>query len=131
MCDCVQSAIAVARRRVLHHGAHARDSAVVDGTISQVTTTLAAAQHLRDLARLRSVGCSSLGTFSTRFTEVVGVPPSTYRRQSARTAAELPSCVTKQVRRPNQELRHAGRNAAATVNAMALAAAPNDRPQPG
>src|SRR5216117_856313 len=30
------------------------------------------------------VGCSSLGTFSTRFTELVGMPPSTYRRQAAR-----------------------------------------------
>ena len=27
-----------------------------------------------------AVGCSSLGTFSTRFTELVGVPPSVYRR---------------------------------------------------
>ncbi|RNL60551.1 helix-turn-helix domain-containing protein [Nocardioides marmoriginsengisoli] len=45
------------------------------------------------------VGCSSLGTFSTRFTELVGVPPSTYRDQ-ARAGAELPSCVTKQVTRP-------------------------------
>ena len=27
------------------------------------------------------VGCSSLGTFSTRFTELVGVPPSVYRRR--------------------------------------------------
>src|SRR5688572_29069639 len=31
-----------------------------------------------------TVGCSSLGTFSTRFTELVGVPPSVYRRQAAR-----------------------------------------------
>ena len=30
-----------------------------------------------------AVGCSSLGTFSTRFTELVGVPPSVYRRQAA------------------------------------------------
>ena len=30
------------------------------------------------------VGCSSLGTFSTRFTELVGVSPSVYRRQAAR-----------------------------------------------
>ena len=29
-----------------------------------------------------TVGCSSLGTFSTRFTELVGVPPSAYRRQA-------------------------------------------------
>ncbi len=76
-----------------------------------------------------AVGCSSLGTFSTRFTELVGVPPSTYRRRAARPAgegtagstaggdtagdtggdtagdtagpaAEMPSCVTKQVTRP-------------------------------
>ena len=124
------------------------------GTISLVTSRPAAAQHLRDLARLRrvrdridreyaqpldvealargaqmsaghlsrkfrlaygespyaylmtrrieramallrrgdlsitevcfAVGCASLGTFSTRFTELVGVPPSTYRRHEAR-----------------------------------------------
>jgi AraC-like DNA-binding protein len=47
-----------------------------------------------------AVGCSSLGSFSTRFTELVGVPPSTYRRQSADGAAEIPSCMAKQVTRP-------------------------------
>ena len=46
------------------------------------------------------VGCSSLGTFSTRFTELVGVPPSVYRRESADAAAGIPSCVSKQVTRP-------------------------------
>ncbi len=33
-----------------------------------------------------TVGCSSLGTFSTRFTELVGVPPSVYRRRARATA---------------------------------------------
>jgi AraC-like DNA-binding protein len=47
-----------------------------------------------------TVGCSSLGTFSTRFTELVGVPPSTYRREAARATAGMPSCVAKQVTRP-------------------------------
>jgi AraC-like DNA-binding protein len=47
-----------------------------------------------------AVGCSSLGTFSTRFTELVGVPPSVYRRQAARATAGIPSCVAKQVTRP-------------------------------
>ena len=47
-----------------------------------------------------AVGCSSLGTFSTRFTELVGVPPSVYRRESERTTAGMPSCVSKQVTRP-------------------------------
>jgi AraC-like DNA-binding protein len=46
------------------------------------------------------VGCSSLGTFSTRFTELVGMPPSTYRREAARSTAGIPSCVAKQVTRP-------------------------------
>jgi AraC-like DNA-binding protein len=57
------------------------------------------------------VGCSSLGTFSTRFTELVGVPPSTYRRDAVSTSAEMPSCVAKQVTRPvrNREARATGR----------------------
>ena len=47
-----------------------------------------------------AVGCSSLGTFSSRFTELVGVPPSTYRRQAGRATADMPPCVAKQVTRP-------------------------------
>jgi AraC-like DNA-binding protein len=47
-----------------------------------------------------AVGCSSLGTFSTRFTELVGVPASTYRHEAARATAGMPSCVAKQVTRP-------------------------------
>jgi AraC-like DNA-binding protein len=46
------------------------------------------------------VGCSSLGTFSTRFSELVGMSPSEYREQTAGGAAETPSCITKQVARP-------------------------------
>ncbi|MDT4922796.1 MAG: hypothetical protein QOG01_509 [Pseudonocardiales bacterium] len=46
------------------------------------------------------VGCSSLGTFSTRFTELVGMPPSVYRRRAEHAAAGLPQCVAKQVTRP-------------------------------
>ncbi len=46
------------------------------------------------------VGCSSLGTFSTRFTELVGVPPSIYRAQLAEATAEAPSCVTRHANRP-------------------------------
>ena len=47
-----------------------------------------------------AVGCASLGTFSTRFTELVGVPPSVYRRQGARVTAGMPPCVARQVTRP-------------------------------
>ena len=142
------------------------------GTIWQVTSRPAAAQHLRDLARLRrvrdridreyaqpldvealargvhmsaghlsrefriaygespysylmtrrieramallrrgdlsvtevcfAVGCSSLGTFSTRFTELVGLPPSVYRRgaEAKGSMAGMSPCVAKQVTRP-------------------------------
>ncbi|WP_199440166.1 helix-turn-helix transcriptional regulator [Umezawaea beigongshangensis] len=57
-----------------------------------------------------AVGCSSPGSFSTRFTELVGVPPSTYRREAALATAGMPSCVAKQVTRPvrNREARPAG-----------------------
>ena len=47
-----------------------------------------------------AVGCSSLGTFSTRFTGLVGMPPSAYRREAAGATAGMPSCVAKQVTRP-------------------------------
>jgi AraC-like DNA-binding protein len=48
-----------------------------------------------------AVGCASLGTFSTRFTELVGMPPSAYRAQHVDGAAPgIPSCVEKQVTRP-------------------------------
>lgn len=47
-----------------------------------------------------AVGCASLGTFSTRFTELVGMPPSTYRQRAALSTVGLPACVSKQVTRP-------------------------------
>src|ERR1700728_4644255 len=46
------------------------------------------------------VGCSSLGAFSSRFAELVGMPPSTYRRQEARAPAGMPPCLAKQVTKP-------------------------------
>jgi len=59
-----------------------------------------------------AVGCSSLGTFSTRFTELVGIPPSAYRRQAAEATAGMPPCVVKQVTRPvrNREAQVTGRS---------------------
>ncbi|WP_028660865.1 helix-turn-helix transcriptional regulator [Nocardioides insulae] len=47
-----------------------------------------------------AVGCSSLGTFSTRFTELVGLSPSAYRREAATSTDGLPPCVAKRVTRP-------------------------------
>ncbi|MBB5913613.1 AraC-like DNA-binding protein [Nocardia transvalensis] len=47
-----------------------------------------------------AVGCSSLGTFSTRFTELVGMSPSVYRREATLATEGMPACVAKQVTRP-------------------------------
>lgn len=46
------------------------------------------------------VGCQSLGTFSTRFTELVGMSPSAYRQKMAEETRGLPACVAKGVTRP-------------------------------
>ncbi len=61
-----------------------------------------------------AVGCQSLGTFSTRFTELVGIAPSSYKRQAAGAMTGVPSCVVTQVTRPvrvtsvrNREAREA------------------------
>ena len=52
-----------------------------------------------------AVGCSSLGTFSTRFTELVGMPPSVYRREATDATVGMLACVARKVTRPirNQE----------------------------
>ncbi|CAM3689428.1 MULTISPECIES: helix-turn-helix transcriptional regulator [Tsukamurella] len=47
-----------------------------------------------------AVGSSSLGTFSTRFTELVGVPPSVYKRDHSRAAEGIPACLARQITRP-------------------------------
>ncbi|MGK5640709.1 helix-turn-helix transcriptional regulator [Streptomyces sp. URMC 126] len=60
-----------------------------------------------------AVGCASLGTFTTRFTELVGMPPGAFRRRAAEATAGhtdaagtavtvegMPACVAKQVARP-------------------------------
>jgi AraC-like DNA-binding protein len=46
------------------------------------------------------VGFSSLGTFSTRFTELVGMLPSVYRREAAGEMAGVPPCLAKRVMKP-------------------------------
>lgn len=58
-----------------------------------------------------AVGCGSLGTFSSRFSALVGVPPSVYRERVAGPGAGIPPCVAKRVSRPvrNREARAADR----------------------
>ncbi|WP_426998114.1 helix-turn-helix transcriptional regulator [Pseudarthrobacter sp. N5] len=50
-----------------------------------------------------AVGCTSLGSFSSRFTELMGIAPSTYRRLGHRAVAAMPSCVAKIHTRPRRK----------------------------
>jgi transcriptional regulator GlxA family with amidase domain len=49
-----------------------------------------------------AVGCTSLGSFSARFTEIVGETPSHYRGRDHRDLEAVPSCVTKVATRPRR-----------------------------
>ena len=49
-----------------------------------------------------AVGCTSLGSFSSRFTEVVGQTPSAYRASDHGDLDEMPACITKLVTRPQR-----------------------------
>lgn len=46
------------------------------------------------------VGCASLGTFSTRFSELVGMSPGVYKRKAAGATEGMPPCVARVVTRP-------------------------------
>jgi AraC-like DNA-binding protein len=59
-----------------------------------------------------AVGFSSLGTFSTRFSELVGVSPSAYRDDPSHSVEGIPPCLAKQVTRPVRN-REASRAASA------------------
>ncbi|MFI0975637.1 helix-turn-helix transcriptional regulator [Streptomyces sp. NPDC021093] len=47
-----------------------------------------------------AVGCTSLGSFSSRFTELVGESPSAYRARSHEAGAAVPACIAKIHTRP-------------------------------
>ena len=49
-----------------------------------------------------AVGCTSLGSFSSRFTEIVGETPSQYRARDHRDLEVVPSCVSMVVTRPRR-----------------------------
>ncbi|MCX5050963.1 MULTISPECIES: helix-turn-helix transcriptional regulator [unclassified Streptomyces] len=49
-----------------------------------------------------AVGCSSLGSFSARFTELVGETPSSYRARSHEESAAIPPCVARAYTRPTR-----------------------------
>jgi AraC-like DNA-binding protein len=48
------------------------------------------------------VGCTSLGSFSSRFSEVVGMTPSEYRSREHHAVKAMPNCIAKQHTRPER-----------------------------
>jgi len=50
-----------------------------------------------------AVGCSSLGSFSARFTQLVGETPTAYRARDHSALASVPGCVAKDITRPSRE----------------------------
>jgi len=59
-----------------------------------------------------AVGATSLGSFSSRFTEIVGETPSAYRRREHTGLAAMPPCVVKAVTKPSRIREVPGRSAA-------------------
>ncbi|MGP4033864.1 helix-turn-helix transcriptional regulator [Pseudarthrobacter sp. 1C304] len=51
------------------------------------------------------VGCTSLGSFSSRFTEIVGMPPSEYRSLEHHAAQAMPPCIARLRTRPPRTQR--------------------------
>lgn len=82
-----------------------------------MTRRIERAKHLLRLGELSvtdvcmTVGCTSLGSFSSRFTELVGMTPSEYRAADHEGLRGVPGCIARQFTRPvrNGEARHARR----------------------
>jgi len=55
-----------------------------------------------------AVGCTSLGSFSARFTELVGETPTAYRARDHGTLAGVPGCIAKELTRPNRAQTRGG-----------------------
>ncbi len=62
-----------------------------------------------------AVGCTSLGSFSSRFTEIVGETPSAYRARPHGAAEVMPACIAmvnlRPSRRPAAGARRSGTDA--------------------
>jgi AraC-like DNA-binding protein len=59
------------------------------------------------------VGCTSLGSFSARFTKLVGETPTAYRERDHSGLASVPGCIARDLTRPSRKLTRSERTAAA------------------
>ncbi|HEU4462965.1 MAG TPA: helix-turn-helix transcriptional regulator [Solirubrobacterales bacterium] len=58
-----------------------------------------------------AVGCTSLGSFSARFTRLVGETPTAYRARNHAALADVPGCIAKDLTRPSREASRNGETA--------------------
>ncbi|MFE6754666.1 helix-turn-helix transcriptional regulator [Streptomyces sp. NPDC057684] len=72
------------------------------------------------------VGCTSLGSFSSRFTELVGETPSAYRARSHEPGAVIPACVAKILTRP---VRNGPAGGGLVIDAQVLDGEPGTGPR--
>src|ERR1700736_3146270 len=49
-----------------------------------------------------AVGCTSLGSFSARFTQLVGATPTAYRARAHSALKSVPGCIAKDLTRPSR-----------------------------
>jgi len=68
-----------------------------------------------------AVGCTSLGSFSARFTQLVGETPTAYRARNHDALASVPGCIAKDLTRPSRKTEQ-DRRSARGVDALALPA---------
>ena len=55
-----------------------------------------------------AVGCTSLGSFSARFTQLVGETPTAYRARNHDALAGVPGCIAKELTRPTRTAKARG-----------------------
>ncbi|WP_405480181.1 helix-turn-helix transcriptional regulator [Streptomyces sp. NBC_00009] len=72
------------------------------------------------------VGCTSLGSFSSRFTELVGETPSAYRARSHEPGSVIPACVAKILTRP---VRNGPAGGGRVIDAQVLDGEPETGPR--
>jgi AraC-like DNA-binding protein len=70
-----------------------------------------------------AVGCTSLGSFSSRFTELVGQTPSAYRVREHGAVTAMPACVAKATTRPSRARAGARSNQSSRIREAAVASA--------
>ena len=81
-------------------------------------------EELANLAHLRhgelsvtevcvTVGCTSLGSFSARFTQLVGETPTAYRARDHSELASVPGCLAKDLTRPSRRPSRIGETSGA------------------